>query len=939
MLGTGEVPVPQPRISLLNGLSKSTSHIYENLAPMSSQRGTAIPMLKRPQNSSFLHSTYHKSTVDRQKHQSKVTSTTSVRTSLKQTATLTCEAAQNKEEIPPQMVATLTGQFNALIERRKAEQLQLSGLKKQQPIETSPTVRSCPSSPQPIAAFTRGKWSSVGHTPTNRPTTKPPIKSYDSCDSALQQLKSRSAEQQNLTAVQRAARNYEVALKKTTSAISISSTTTTSGCSSISLSAVETTKVQNGIKKVDILKTKRPKIKPPEVPKFECRPEVPNRDTNSSPLDLLAEIDRHMKVKEQNGVKTEPNSSFLWKKSTQRRFHVKAEVKVDVQRVEGGEEEAEGEEDEEEHLYEELSNFFSTSSSKNGPSEVPLAVAEHDSSSSSCGSTSSYGYTTATSLAYSLARSSIKSNGSVASSNGHKEKHSGCGGESDGGSWADDSDDESHPQSQRWRVSRCSWNKSKGLVDVGGSVNSAGESLWEDDIMENIYTEPIADEGGGGKGRKKVKRNWSWSKTRTEFHLDIGSKLNRKWPFKGGSDVSKISNRKSTSPTDKNKEANAQFYIPSTSSSTSSSSATDAQNRTKRPTSRPTAAPPAPPVKSLSKDDDDSSTGISSQSCESVVKEPEEEPKRFLYLDDTYYIDGDEKKLSPFDNEPLYQFYTMAAQQRLAHENQMDSSDDDCYESLYDVRSDAAADDDVKATDCNEERLSTNKVPSAMELVRLTEGGVRTLWCEVPEVEASGVLSSITHAQRNVQEAMFEVITSEASYLKSLNILINHFMLCPMFLHNEFSSECVLSKRERHVLFSDVLPVRETSERLLEALEQRWQENIIIKDICDIVLQHATKYFNVYVKYCSNQLYQDRCLKKLKESNSEFVEVLRRLESNSVCQGLTMYSFLLLPMQRITRLPLLLDAIFQRLDVDNPIYDNCKQALATLNKVNLRLIV
>ena len=64
------------------------------------------------------------------------------------------------------------------------------------------------------------------------------------------------------------------------------------------------------------------------------------------------------------------------------------------------------------------------------------------------------------------------------------------------------------------------------------------------------------------------------------------------------------------------------------------------------------------------------------------------------------------------------------------------------------------------------------------------------------------------------------------------------------------------------------------------------------------------------------------------------MEVLRELESSPVCQSLAMHSFLMLPMQRITRLPLLLDAIFNRLNSDSQEYLPCKEALHTLNKVS-----
>lgn len=124
---------------------------------------------------------------------------------------------------------------------------------------------------------------------------------------------------------------------------------------------------------------------------------------------------------------------------------------------------------------------------------------------------------------------------------------------------------------------------------------------------------------------------------------------------------------------------------------------------------------------------------------------------------------------------------------------------------------------------------------------------------------------TISPQQRKLQEAMFELITSEASYLRSLNVLTTHFIQSREFCGDPTSGmEPVLSRLERHTLFSDILPVRECSEALLTDLEKRWQENIFIREICDILLDHASKHFEVYIRYCTNQLYQERMLRELK---------------------------------------------------------------------------
>ncbi|KAF2366737.1 Dbl (DH) domain [Trinorchestia longiramus] len=300
-------------------------------------------------------------------------------------------------------------------------------------------------------------------------------------------------------------------------------------------------------------------------------------------------------------------------------------------------------------------------------------------------------------------------------------------------------------------------------------------------------------------------------------------------------------------------------------------------------------------------------------------------PEHFTEVEHRSGIDcnGDSSLLQPteeptyisshFADEPLYQFYTASVLERATYRQGECSSEDD-YEVINDGSGVGVA-------------AAVVPRPTAMEIVTPADGR-RTLWCELPEVASSGILNTLTSGQRKVQEAMFEVITSEASYLKSLEVLVSHFLYCP-----HFSSEAILSKREKNILFSDILPVKRCSEAFLADLEKRWQESALISTIADVVLKHASSTFGVYVKYCSNQIYQDRMLKQLKESNSRFMETLTELESSPKCQSLAMHSFLMLPMQRITRLPLLLDAIFHRLEHGSPHWHECNLALATLNKI------
>ncbi|VDN55425.1 unnamed protein product [Dracunculus medinensis] len=211
-------------------------------------------------------------------------------------------------------------------------------------------------------------------------------------------------------------------------------------------------------------------------------------------------------------------------------------------------------------------------------------------------------------------------------------------------------------------------------------------------------------------------------------------------------------------------------------------------------------------------------------------------------------------------------------------------------------------------------------------------GSQRSLWCELPEVKNAGLLEKLDDKAKKLQEAFFEVITSEASYLRSLNILITHFMAAPELLGSKGISS-VISNVERKHLFSNIFSVRDCSERLLCDLETRLESNLLLTDVCDILCDHFMGNFEPYVKYCSNQVYQDRTLKKLKFENSSFMSCIQRLESDRLCQGLDMRSFLMLPMQRITRYPLLVIAILERTPQDSQQNKNAHSALHLANKV------
>uniref|UniRef100_A0A8C2JYW3 DH domain-containing protein n=1 Tax=Cyprinus carpio TaxID=7962 RepID=A0A8C2JYW3_CYPCA len=177
-----------------------------------------------------------------------------------------------------------------------------------------------------------------------------------------------------------------------------------------------------------------------------------------------------------------------------------------------------------------------------------------------------------------------------------------------------------------------------------------------------------------------------------------------------------------------------------------------------------------------------------------------------------------------------------------------------------------------------------------------------TLWQDLPGVRCSLELEELTKDERRLQEVRFEVVTSEASYCRSLDIVVENFVMCEQL-------NVRLSSKDKNWLFSRLNDVRAISHSFLSQLEEAVEKDIMRFTVCDIIIKHCPRFRNVYVPYLTNQSYQDKTYQRLMDESHEFRRVVEKLERNPVCQRLPLRSFLILPFQRITRLKLLVQNI------------------------------
>ncbi|XP_020363915.1 ephexin-1 isoform X1 [Oncorhynchus kisutch] len=216
--------------------------------------------------------------------------------------------------------------------------------------------------------------------------------------------------------------------------------------------------------------------------------------------------------------------------------------------------------------------------------------------------------------------------------------------------------------------------------------------------------------------------------------------------------------------------------------------------------------------------------------------------------------------------------------------------------------------------------------PPALQLQLRNNSRSLSLWQNLDVVQQSGLLTQLPQREVIIQEAMFELVTSEASYYKSLEVLETHFLKNPVLVNT-------LSQSDMHFLFSNIEEVMKASERFLMDLENRIEQSLQISDVCDIVHNHAVKHFHVFITYVINQVYQEKNYRRILQGNQSFREAMARLENQPHVRGLSFTSFLILPFQRITRLKMLVQNILKRAEENSDMEANAIKAHHQLEQI------
>ncbi|XP_058258336.1 ephexin-1 [Hemibagrus wyckioides] len=199
-------------------------------------------------------------------------------------------------------------------------------------------------------------------------------------------------------------------------------------------------------------------------------------------------------------------------------------------------------------------------------------------------------------------------------------------------------------------------------------------------------------------------------------------------------------------------------------------------------------------------------------------------------------------------------------------------------------------------------------------------------WQERCVVKENGILNTITEEVLLLQESIYEVATSEQSYLERLTVVVNHFMESP-----ELNS--AITPQVKKLLFSSMHKMREISQNFLYSMVQKLDSSLLCDGLCDVVHNHASKPFTAYVNYIRDMPYQKDTLINLRKKSPRFVEIENKLQEDPCCMRLTLDSFLSLPFQRISHIKVLMETILKRTNSNSNVQASAGAALTRISEV------
>lgn len=185
---------------------------------------------------------------------------------------------------------------------------------------------------------------------------------------------------------------------------------------------------------------------------------------------------------------------------------------------------------------------------------------------------------------------------------------------------------------------------------------------------------------------------------------------------------------------------------------------------------------------------------------------------------------------------------------------------------------------------------------------------------------SKGSSPSVCIEERKRNQRIAELIASEDDYIRDLTTV------AVVFRDQLFSTRAITSN-EKDTIFGNWDQLIQINKLLLDSLHKAQKKSNQVLMMGKAIAHGLKNLEHAYIYYCSRLLTAERAIEKKSEDSGYFVDQARRFASDSRCNGLNLSAYLLTPLQRVTRYPLLIRKILESTESSHPDYKDVKNAL------------
>lgn len=202
--------------------------------------------------------------------------------------------------------------------------------------------------------------------------------------------------------------------------------------------------------------------------------------------------------------------------------------------------------------------------------------------------------------------------------------------------------------------------------------------------------------------------------------------------------------------------------------------------------------------------------------------------------------------------------------------------------------------------------------------------------CNEPDLSSSDPGEQAKQLRQR-KAVLKELIDTENGYCQDLDTLHQVFMLPLQFRQKEIG----ISKADIDILFSNLEILISLNKQVmgdLAALPKDAEGNTEMQGV-GMVFKKMTPYFKMYTQYSANQPQALAHLEQLSRTNTKFNDCLQISTKDPRCRGLMFGSYLIKPVQRICKYPLLMRELLRYVDESHPDQPLIKAAKDEIDKV------